>query len=753
MQQFRKITALPYDFFAPLLLLAALCVIEIQQNVLPTHDAFGTYQLYYVFYSHYYYQNNILQWLPYGTYGIPSLSYQFFILSPTMYSAAIIGKWLHITNALTLYKVAMYLNFLIFLSGSYLLLKLFTTNRAIRLLIMLASLANLTWQWEVALGFQMYCLIPYMLYSIIKLDQTIKVKWLYFFLIVFLMNLIGNTIYLTIVQGYALLFFFIYLFITNQQLRNTLLSIRNLFVSYYALAFLLLLVFFGLLMYEATHAIVNISPGRSNYTSTLTSFLTYGFQPFGTILFGYLSGAATVYVNTFYVSLLVLVAFVAGLFQCKQRYFIALTISILFLIWLSCGGIMASIAYYLPAMKYYRHISLTYSLVSCFILFAAALSLDMFYKKFTGQTVEILTGTSLIKRRKIMLIILSLIFLDLLFAYYWHLHSLNTILNLLLNLSAWETNILNKHINIYQVLFFARIILYTSWAILFSKYIKHSHVKQPNKLKIYLFALVVIAIFDITSYKFAQLNELKHSFPQASYADSQIEKLEYRSHRSQDSLSVLNDSQQQRFQDTLHMLDTVKDSLGERSALYGLPTYMYSSLDPCFSLWRNDMVAPSVLQITNRVNATFQNGSSTNLALKNIIGCDTPKLRLMSTYQENSIELSGSIVVNNFSGDSIAIKVKNNSSKAAYLIYADAQAQGWHAYIDAGTTPIYTTPDGFKAILIPPGEHNILLSFSNVRYTVYSLLLVAISILFQMVLLALLGCSFKKSFNNESGLK
>ena len=57
------------------------------------------------------------------------------------------------------------------------------------------------------------------------------------------------------------------------------------------------------------------------------------------------------------------------------------------------------------------------------------------------------------------------------------------------------------------------------------------------------------------------------------------------------------------------------------------------------------------------------------------------------------------------------MKVNNNSQCDAWLLYLDAYAPDWKAYIDGKETNIYRGNIGFKAVQVSPGKHNVQMKY------------------------------------------
>src|SRR5579863_10074372 len=101
----------------PLLIVGFLVFLRLyyfQPVVLPRHDTFIAYSTFYYFYNHFYYHNVWPQWMPKVAYGIPSMFFQFFSLSPLSYVTMLTAKAFGATDAMLLFKITILLEEIFF---------------------------------------------------------------------------------------------------------------------------------------------------------------------------------------------------------------------------------------------------------------------------------------------------------------------------------------------------------------------------------------------------------------------------------------------------------------------------------------------------------------------------------------------------------------------------------------------------------------------------------------------------------------
>ena len=60
-----------------------------------------------------------------------------------------------------------------------------------------------------------------------------------------------------------------------------------------------------------------------------------------------------------------------------------------------------------------------------------------------------------------------------------------------------------------------------------------------------------------------------------------------------------------------------------------------------------------------------------------------------------------------FSPNAFSLSLRNGCGQPAWLVYADANAPGWHASVNAKPTPILTAYGAFKAVRVDPGDNQV----------------------------------------------
>ena len=195
--------------------------------------------------------------------------------------------------------------------------------------------------------------------------------------------------------------------------------------------------------------------------------------------------------------------------------------------------------------------------------------------------------------------------------------------------------------------------------------------------------------------------------------------------------------------------------------------YNYAQFDPCVNEYKALNVGSGVYQfLLARVDGDFLKVRTDRIA-KEILGCTTPKLRLMprainvKTIREginliqNSPDVSQKVVilseawsskplqdesiqdnynaadegiinVTKFSANHLELTAEVSRKPGMWLIYADGFHPDWHAYINGQETPIEKAYLGFKAVWVPYGSNVVRFEYNNgLIFSLYTFLAIS----------------------------
>ena len=87
----------------------------------------------------------------------------------------------------------------------------------------------------------------------------------------------------------------------------------------------------------------------------------------------------------------------------------------------------------------------------------------------------------------------------------------------------------------------------------------------------------------------------------------------------------------------------------------------------------------------------------------------------MDNKNKQCVQVESPANVIGFSPNKIEMTVNNNSKCDGWLLYLDAYAPDWKAYIDGKETNIYRGNIGFKAVRVSPGKHNVQMKYLPIK--------------------------------------
>jgi hypothetical protein len=717
-------TRLQLEAIACLLVATAVFAPYWPAAVLPFHDSIHQYQFFHFAYSHVREFGEIPLWVPYGSYGVAAALFQLANLTPASYLVGAVGVVIGAANTLQLFKLTVFLEVVLYGVGLLLFARAAYDHPLSRWLVVLGGLLSLSWLFQPHFNFLAFYLYPYILLFLIAYVRTGDPGRLWLAAGVLLASMIGTAPYFAPLHALVFTIMVVVAFLTGARAPLERNSRRWLLRWEAALAAALgatLLLMAGL----STEDIVTLTAGRNPDSGrvSLEAFLEYGRMTNATIAAGYLSGAATHGDNTYYIGLLPLVLVTVGLLRSRNPCFLGVAAAAVGLAWLSVGGYFATLAYYFPGMWLYRHIGLTFGLTSLLLLVASGWVLDELLGRndagpFPGQ-------------RLVVLGVLALISLDAAVSWreydselYPSLHTASLVLILVpLRVAAYAA----------------------ACAVAWRRRGSQGHGGAGRVLA----PLIAAYCLDIASFQAAvsfTLPRYEGALPPGSFA---ADPLPYRATRSdapgQDAGAAWKKA-----------LSGPRGTLiGEDydpSVLYSF-SYTFLGVDPCYPRMRTDVLQRGVAAaLVARGGRPRQSPGDDFLppgdaAFRASLGCETSKIavaqevvgagsaahagdllrRVVDPYRTPIVESpvatgrtgpvprdDGGVLVTAFTANRVELSVRNDRD-AAWLYYADAFHPDWTARIGDRESRVVRANVGFKAVRIPSGSHEVVLTFGEGR--------------------------------------
>ena len=711
-----------------------LCVYVLLINItyflpsfVPRHDSMAGFEIFYYFYNEYFYHGEIAQWVFYEFFGFPAGPYQVGSFTPICYLFCVIGKACGIQDVMLIFKFSIFFDQLIFLAGLYFLTKLFFKEWLVVVLVGISAFCSLEWTYQLGFNFRLYYLFPWVFYFIVLFFQRRRPlflwtagifgifwmygSWYFVFLWIFLLFILCSALLMydrSIVKVFwplrlpdaaAMAVFFIFAGIFSFFIKNS---------------------FNGLTSLSRPEGMANslatfLSYGGTASLHSAISWLFYGWPARITPDF------STIYDNTAYVSLAAAFFFVWAVIFVRNKYFLALLAGIVALIVLSTGGIFAQLIYYFPGMKYFRHISLIYSLIKILVAIGSGFGLSHFL-----QCASPLRFNRVLTVAMVCFILLAVSLAG--------EQGLST---------ADGKRVFLLRYSIYSSAFFLWLLFY-SVARIISRTNPHVRLAMLPKS---LFGLFLIVAVLADAFLFQRM--LHDSTPLAS---------ERAIHAFQEAAGV--------HKPEFMMRRVLFPSTERQKLIFSLeeeikrfPTAKYDSILNFAQMDRCD-VGRSFGAVVKDVKVLLDSKAEGRLGWSNVRDCQTPKIQLLkkdlsmedggeillqgrsAVEQKRLVGAQGDIRVERFSANKLFLDVNVKEREGAWLVYLDSYHQGWHAYLDGVNVPINKACAAFKAIFIPKGAHKIHFMFFNGLTSTLSYVVAFIGVLAGAVFFLLIFVAF-----------
>lgn len=383
------------SLIAVLLLVLVVNLPALQRRFLPIHDTVQSFQGFHFFYSHLRQTGTFPGWTPFAPFGCAAGFWQLIHLSPASYLLMGIGRLLHSSRALLLFKLSVVLEQIVFAVGMYRLSRMLFRERTTQFVVTAAAALGIVWYSQIWWTLRLVYLAPWTLFFLLRFTQHEKGRDLWAAVVVTLLGLIGNLPY------FAVLWFWLYaaaaLALSCGRWRVWLAPWRrepaNIAGAALALGFVAL---YAVLLRAALLDLDIVQTGRDQATAaaSLHGFLRYGgrMDPatvlrmllFGWPIHAQWSGFRD---TSYYAGLFAVPLLGYAVLHVRDRRFLAFAGVGLLLFWLALAGAMAAVLYHLPGMRWFRHLSLIGAPIRLLLLLCAGFGLDAFLRRGRARDV------------------------------------------------------------------------------------------------------------------------------------------------------------------------------------------------------------------------------------------------------------------------------------------------------------------------------------------------------------------------------
>jgi hypothetical protein len=695
----------------------------------PDNDTLMSFQIFYGFYTDFFFHHELARWLPWASYGIPLDYWQLNYMTPSMFFSGLIGALFHVKNVLLVFKSAVLLEHLVLLTGTYLLSRLSFRSRLTVFFVCLGIISSSVWLFQINFNLRLFYLLPLIFYFLLVFFRQKQSSAFWTAALVFVIAQMGVPPYYVILHLLILGLFFSVIAAKNSGTLTLLLRPGKKNLLGFSLFMLMTFVYLGF----AAHMLdflQSIRAGVSNESNviTLSHFLSWcpGYPLIGMDKFlGLFYGEHKNLACSIYVGILPLIFLLYALLKVRRPLFNIFGLLTLFLFLLSVGdaSVVARWAYFLyPPFHFFRYIGNLSGILRLFLMILAGFGLDHFLMQLRPPNHATAAGQ---QSRKVFL------FCGL---------SILAIMFYLGRIPVNEQLFLKERSGFYVFAFTVAAVAVP--LLTFQKL----NAKRAGLAIAFLFALDILAFqqsFFVAWYsKLPSFGPMVQNVYDFKFQSSRLESKDLQGTNPRAG-AVL-----QFFKTGKYQLHHEAQSL----ALFDTPFPTYPS-------------SKTVRRVSDFT--TFcQNNRLSNLLLA-ANGSSQPKLRLSSRpmFARNRPEAfvllkglkdagswivlenvpeelqkkwqvplskaeTGRIDVCRFSFNRLDLTVDVSNPGGAWLYYADAYHPGWNAAVDRRPASIYPANTAFKAIFVETGRHSVSFQFDKGLQNFRAHLLVIAMILF-----------------------
>lgn len=763
----------PFRENRPALILSILAVVAanipfLRSSIWYSGDTTYLYEVFYIYYNQLIESKEFIQWLPYGSYGIPAFMWQITYLGPFQYLLALTGFILQFKDAAILFKLSMIAEQIIFVLGLYLLCCELFKKKWVIIFTCLTSCLSMFWFTNAFWNFRLITAVPWCYFFL--LIGFRKKNMTYFGLagIAFVTAQCGAPAYM---MTYTFLLILAGLIFWGVQHSHDLKGIfQNPLKNYWSLGCFVL--FAGMVIFFTLQALQSLSlfvtnrePG-TGYVD-METFLTFGrsvgFSKLLNLLFpGYLRQ-----MHSLYTGILPLIFAIYALLNVRKKefYFIAGMLAAVILFSAGDAVPLARSVYTLfPPIRYFRYIGAAGAVIRLFLILTAAYGLEQFLNSIQNpQKNKNPYKPLLVSTGALALAVIGLIAAKL----DWRLLDTS---NTPLGWQIWP------HLFKYSFAASAAAILLIA-------------IKKLNAHNAAIL-LTAVLVFDLGLSQWMYHTTWRHQY---SWIDKNLHRTEKREFLPLRAYKPVNSD---RTRDMSRMATT-------GTAVLAKEYYNFINMDNCrpreytnqlWTKWLNDLIWSRFSLIwTGKTGDQLKPEDSASI--HTLLGCHDSKLRFLTDSvaaenREDAIRLAkkvpnigetvileretgkedffmppvdaipyaeseiwqvkdktaafkivnpaGTVKVLNFTYNTLTLETQTSARHGGWLYYADAWHPGWKAELDGRRVPVVRANLGFKALRIPEGNHKLMLRFHDPVMSLLSSILAAVSLVIAILSLTLL---------------
>jgi hypothetical protein len=689
-------------------LLTATYLILFRHQWIPIHDELNFVFSTHFLYSHFNFDDLFPLWLPFVTWGKANYFNLVNHIKPSTYFLLPLKFAFPDLNAVTLHYAAILINELILFVGTLALARKVFPVKLIALLVSGVLVGSNVWFSEDTFSFQIFYSLPIAMYLIWQ-GCTKQTPWrilLAFCLLVVLV--VGGAVYILFPQVlFCAVFLVACLWYFKVPIRA--LALKDIGLSALFLMVLVSLLLLPYLLIKADSFVAYTGPGRTAGVSlAYHTYLNYGLDPALQTLRGIATGIAPHRDVSVFTGIVVLPAALVAVMFFPSAAMAPFLLCAAFVLLMYLGGysLIAPLTFDLSG-GIFRHLAYVITILKVPLVFLAGFGLS-------GLLEQIRTNP----RRAI-----------------YPLAVLFAGLALVLLLSVYPTGLSRR--------FLLNLLLVVAYLATFCGLLWNPKI-APGK---YVWLLGFVAVFDAFSYKSMVMHATLNPVPRAQWETFRLRPIEFAVARPSNPFGnaqfsawagLINESAPGNPLTEEAFLKCQQGNgcagvywyINDKWAGFYDAYEQFLGFDPCFTLFRYDMLSRSVADFikdtgVNPVRLLRVRGSPSDELdpLRRIAGCDGSKLQwhahlsaLPRPFALQAVNPAGGAAtvaarefyeVQKFTPNEFWLRVRSDGGGSGYLYYADAFDPKWQVWVDGEARPILRANTAFRAVEIPAGEHQV----------------------------------------------
>lgn len=375
-----------YCIAVPLIALQAIYMLTSDFDFYPVWDSATFAQFFSIFYSNFFYYNDLTRWAQTISNGVPTAIAFESLLSPFQMFFLLFGKIANTKNSLLLFKLTMLFEQIVFIFSSILLAEKIFRHIPTQIFVISSLIAGTYWATQIHLSFRIFYLLPLMIYYFIKFRESKKFTDLLIAMFACFFMQIGNAQYCLPIFIVYFTTFFICFALGNTKLSAFIPKKYDLFLLLTLLA--TFAIYFYLNWQSASNVVIGVRPPGKSHDIPYDLFVTYGGFTGLERLTSYFFSSPPSRDIICYAGVLPCLFFIYYIFNITGKTslpFLILFFTFTLMALANITAIPSFLFSIIPFMKIFRHIAYMLPVAKVLLLFIAGFGFDRFIESDTRQ--------------------------------------------------------------------------------------------------------------------------------------------------------------------------------------------------------------------------------------------------------------------------------------------------------------------------------------------------------------------------------